>query len=226
MILTKTVNFKLNQFNSHHFKRLGYQVEGKEELDVKIEDIGKGTMVKIKVKCDVCGNEKEIGYRKYWKNFHKYGVYSCSNKCSMFKNEKTNLEKYGVKHQCQNKEVQNNILTTKLERGLISNTIEGFMDYRRIVNNLTRKIKKEIMKSWNGFDYYDGEYIKDNFNLDSNDSLYPSIDHKISVLYGYQNGLSPEEICNKENLCLTKRRLNSSKNFKIEDIFKQKIQSN
>lgn len=222
MILTKTINFK---FNSHYFKRLGYQVEDKEHLDVKIEDVGKGTMVKIKAECDICGKEKEIGYRKYWKNFHKYGVYSCSNKCSMFKNEKTNLEKYGVKHQCQNEEVQKSILNTKIQKGLISLSIEEFFDYRRIVNNLTKKIKKELLENWDGFDYYDGEYIKNNLSLDPNNSSYLSIDHKISVLYGYKNGLKPEEISNIENLCLTKRYLNSSKNFLIESEFKQKIQS-
>ena len=79
MILTKTINFILNQFNSHHFRRLGYDVDGKESIDVKIEDIGKGTMVRIEVQCDVCDGHKTIGYRKYWKNFNKYGIYSCSN---------------------------------------------------------------------------------------------------------------------------------------------------
>ncbi len=225
MILTKTVKFKLNQFNSHHFKRLGYEVEGKDEIDVKIEDVGKGSMIRIDVKCDLCGKEKKIGYRKYFKNFNKYSVYSCSNKCSMFKNERTNLIKYGFKHQCQNEDVQNNILNTKIERGLMSVTIEEYKDYRRIVDNLTKRVRREILENWDGFDHYDGEYIRDNMNLDSNNPLYPSIDHKISVLYGYQKGLTPEHISDKENLCVTKRCLNSSKNFKIEDVFKKTIQS-
>jgi len=107
----------------------------------------------------------------------------------------------------------------------MSVTIEEYKDYRRIVDNLTKRVRREILENWDGFDHYDGEYIRDNMNLDSNNPLYPSIDHKISVLYGYQKGLTPEHISDKENLCVTKRCLNSSKNFKIEDVFKKTIQS-
>lgn len=225
MILTKTINFKLNQFNSHYFKKIGYDVEGKEYIDVRIEDIGKGTMIKIEVKCDVCGHHKTIGYRKYWKNFNKYGVYSCSNKCSMFKNERTNLERYGVTHQCQSEITINNIIKTKIERGFISLNTASFIDYRRVVNNLTEKNRQKLFSDWNGFDYYDGEYIKDNLSLWYNDSKYPSLDHKVSILYGFENGIPPEEISDLKNLCITKRSLNSSKGFKTEELYKQKNQS-
>lgn len=225
MILTKTINFSLNQFNYHHFKRIGYDVEGKDSIEVRLEDIGKGTMVKIEAKCDICGRNKTIGYRKYWKNYNKYGIYSCSNKCSMFKNRKSNLEKYGVEHQCLNKDVKENILKTKLKKGLISNDYVNFHDYRRLVNNLTKRNKKILLDNWEGYDYYDGEYIKDNFNLNYNHNSYPSIDHKISVLFGFENCIKPEEISDLSNLCITKRSTNSSKNSLSEKEFKEKNQS-
>ncbi len=47
---------------------------------------------------------------------------------------------------------------------------------------------------------------------------YPTIDHKISVHYGFINNINPEEISSLENLCLTKRRINSKKNSKIDFI--------
>jgi len=217
MILTKEVEIKLNQFNSHYYKRIGYDVDGKELINIDIKDIGKGTMVKIKVKCEICGREKEIGYRKYFKNCNKYNVYSCSNKCSMFKNRKSNMEKYGVEHQCQDKVIASQIISTKIEKGLISTSSESFTDYRRIVNNLTNINKKELYKLWNGEDYYDGEYIKDNLNLDFNDKKYPTIDHKISVFYGFKNNIDVIEISSITNLCITKRSNNSSKSFKTEE---------
>ena len=141
---------------------------------------------------------------------------------TMFKNKKTNLKKYGVEHQCRNKVVQENILKTKLERGFISNNFESFYDYRRVVNNITNRNKKLLFETWDGYDYYDGEFIKNNFYLNYNDSNYPSIDHKNSVLFGFENGIKPEEISSIDNLCITKRKTNSSKNFLSENEFKQK----
>ena len=44
------------------------------------------------------------------------------------------------------------------------------------------------------------------------DKSYPTIDHKISVFNGFINNISPEEISQLENLCITKRTNNSKKN--------------
>lgn len=60
-------------------------------------------------------------------------------------------------------------------------------------------------------DFYDGGYIKENLNLDATDRLYPTIDHKISVYHGFMNNIPPEEICDINNLCITKRSINCSK---------------
>lgn len=49
---------------------------------------------------------------------------------------------------------------------------------------------------------------------------YPTIDHKKSVHYGFINNISPEEISNISNLCITKRSINSTKRDMIESEFK------
>ena len=54
----------------------------------------------------------------------------------------------------------------------------------------------------------------DNFNLVSGNKNYP-IDHKISVSYGYKHNIPAEEIGKMENLCITKRCINSSKGADI-----------
>ena len=33
--------------------------------------------------------------------------------------------------------------------------------YRNRINYLTKKVKKVLIDNWNGYDYYDNEYIKD-----------------------------------------------------------------
>lgn len=87
----------------------------------------------------------------------------------------------------------------------------NYLIYRRRVKLLTNKVKMELLEEWNGYDYYDNEYIKENLNLHYNDRLYTTIDHKISVLNGFNNGLSPEFISNINNLCITKKYINSKK---------------
>ena len=94
--------------------------------------------------------------------------------------------------------------------------IDKFKMYRRKVDKLTREIKSLLIEKWNGMDYYDGEYILYNFNLKYTHADYPTIDHKISVYYGFKNNLPPEEISKLDNLCITKRRINSTKYNKSE----------
>ena len=222
MIITKEVRIELNQFNYHHYKRIGYDTDNKDFIMVDINDIGCRTQFKIDVKCDLCGNEKRISYRKYSDNISTYNIYTCSNKCAMFKNENTNLERYGHTHQCRNENIKDKIYSTKLEKGLITEDVNDYLDYRRIVNNLTNRVKKRLFEEWDGNDYYDNDYIKDNMNLNFNNVNYPTIDHKVSAFEGYKNGKTPEEISSIENLCITKRKNNSSKSTSSEKDYKIK----
>ena len=61
--------------------------------------------------------------------------------------------------------------------------------------------------------------ILNNFKLDHNDPNYPTIDHKISVYYGFKNSIDPNIIGSIDNLCITKRSINSSKRHLIEEEF-------
>ena len=68
-----------------------------------------------------------------------------------------------------------------------------------------------MLESWDGFDYIDGEYIKDNLKLNFLDRNYPSLDHIKSRSQCFKEGLSPYEATKPENLEWTKRRNNSKK---------------
>ncbi len=89
--------------------------------------------------------------------------------------------------------------------------ISEYQIYRRMVDNKLDLIRDSFIKSWSGYDYYDGEYIKDYLKLNPNDRLYPSIDHKISVYYGFMNNISVDDISDINNLCVTKTYINSKK---------------
>lgn len=97
---------------------------------------------------------------------------------------------------------------------------DGYLLYRNEVRRITRNNIKIFLQKWNGEDYYDSENIMYNYKLDKNDPNYPTIDHKISVYYGFINNIPAEEISSLENLCITKRYINSKKRDLIELEFK------
>ena len=144
----------------------------------------------------------------------RYGETSY-NKTDEFKKKsiKTNLEKYGVEHESKTKSGQEKRKLTRIKRGnqVPDELLDEFYLYRRLVDNKLDLIRKKVIEEWSGYDYYDGEYIKDNLNLKHSDRSYPSIDHKISVHYGFLNKISIDEISDISNLCVTKSYINSKK---------------
>ena len=98
---------------------------------------------------------------------------------------------------------------------------EDYLKYRNECRRITKKSLKKLFKEWDGLDYYDGEYIQENFKLEHNDKRYPTVDHKISVHFGFTNKIEASVIGSKENLCITKRSINSSKREQIEKQFSQ-----
>jgi hypothetical protein len=269
----------LGRKTNKYYKDLGYIFNFGDTIEVKIEDVPKGSNVLVDVSCDFCNKKKQIPYYNYCCCIKNQNIYSCF-KCSKRKTEITNIEKYGFKVPTQNKEIsekiaktnlirygfacslqndkvrektkitnlklyddenfnnrkkfketcldkyncenvfqdeniKNKILSTRVKHGIqmFPELKTSFQEYQLIVRSLTRKIKKELFEKWNGCDYYDNKYIKDNFNLKSSDGCYPTIDHKNSVFYGFMNNIPPEDISDISNLCITKRFINSSKNL-------------
>jgi len=146
----------------------------------------------------------------------KYGVENISqNEEIKEKKKRTTFLNYGVENPLQSKEIQEKIKKS----GFRIFDKENYKIYKNLVINITNKNKKKLYDMWDGYDYYDGEYIKDNFSLHSNDNNRPSIDHKISTMNGFRNKISPEKIGHINNLCITKRIINSIKNIKNEDEF-------
>lgn len=117
---------------------------------------------------------------------------------------------------------------TNIKNGLWSDSalfIEDY-DYKQyllIVRQLTKSLRPKIFEAWDGYDEYDGEYIKDNFKLHYTNGDYPSIDHKISVLKAFNLQWPPSKTCSLDNLVVTKKRLNSKKQQKEYLDFKSTI---
>lgn len=134
----------------------------------------------------------------------------------------TMIEKYGVDNPSKYEEFKEKVKNTKIKNGYTFNESE-WHSYRKKVRCITNKYKKTLFESWNGFDYYDNQYIKENFILKYTNINYPTIDHKISIIDGYKLSIEPEEIGGIDNLCYTKRTINSSKNYMSEIEFLKKL---
>lgn len=102
----------------------------------------------------------------------------------------------------------------------------SYILYRNECRRISESSIKYLYDIWDGIDYYDKESICDNFNLDHNNPLYPTIDHKTPIYYGFINKIPPSEIGCINNLCITKRCINSSKRDLTESEFIEKLKSN
>ena len=148
----------------------------------------------------------------------KYGVENVSQS-DIIKNKKkqTSFKNYGLEHPLKTFEVMEKLRNTS--RWTKIEDREDFYKYYLLVCKYTLKNKKELINNWNGNDYYTNEFILENFNLNSNDKNYPTIDHKNSIKYGFDNNITAEELSKINNLCITTRSNNSSKGEKIETEF-------
>jgi hypothetical protein len=89
-----------------------------------------------------------------------------------------------------------------------------FKIYQDKVRYLTNKIKDTIFYDWDGYDFYDNEYIKCNLELNPSNGEYPTMDHKISIYYGFNNNIDINFMASSDNIVITKRFINSKKHTK------------
>lgn len=244
MIVSKFINAKITRGNLYHYLKFGYDLKIGDELSFPVDKLTRCSRAKILVSCDVCGKQYVKMYGQYFKSHQNYEYDTC-HKCSYEKVKKTNLKRYGSESPSGNIDIMNKIMKTnndryggnapccndkvldkqrktRIKRGLenpkhsISN---DFKIYKQRVHTITQRLKKHILENWNGYDFYDGEYIKDNLTLNCHNRLYPTIDHKICISYGYDNNLPIEEITRLDNLVITKKWINCSKNNRDIKLF-------
>jgi hypothetical protein len=121
MILTKNVTVTISPRNYKHFKSLGYgDLNCGYNINVKLEDLNRGSNVIITCKCDNCGLIKNIKYKTYLKYNNEYDKYYC-RKCSQVKLEITNIERYGTKYPLQNKDILKRRDKTVIEKYGVKN---------------------------------------------------------------------------------------------------------
>lgn len=157
-------------------------------------------------------------------NMKKYGVKTTLlDKSTKDKIRETMIIKYGTDkfynirngNNANRKEIPESPVIREKTLNPIDKYIEIYNNdyflYRNEVRKLTKRNSTTLYSNWDGYDYYDNEYIKDYLQLNINNPLYPTIDHKISIYYAFNNKIEPSKIADISNLCITKRSINSSK---------------
>jgi len=212
---------KHNIFTCHECGRIKKKLTCKEKYDdenYSNRNKYKKTMLK---KYGVINPSKlkEVKEKRKTTMLENHGVeYYVLSKDFKDKSKKTSIKNYGTNHPQMSNKMKENMKKYYKKMGF--NILSKEYDlYKREIYRLTKKVKKQLVKEWDGKDYYDGEYIKDNFNLPGHDGDYPTIDHKISIFEGFKNNIDTKTMSDISNLCLTKRYINSKKYIKSEDNF-------
>lgn len=144
------------------------------------------------------------------------------------------IEKYGTKNwwEIKNPNKKNKLILKNITKDIItysedlydySNITDSYHNYLNECRRITNSNVKKLISDWNGIDYYTKEDISNNFNLPHNDPDYPTIDHKDSIYFGFVNNIKPDEIGSINNLCVTKRSINSTKRDLCELDFLEKF---
>jgi hypothetical protein len=133
----------------------------------------------------------------------------------------TCMFKYGVDNVIKVDEIKLKRKNTMISNGNIipDNQLNSWDLYKKKVRNITKQNKKRLYEEWDGYDYYDDELIKGYLSYSHTHRFYPTMDHKISVFYGFINSIDPNFIGSIENLCITKRFINSTKSKMTEEDF-------
>jgi len=144
------------------------------------------------------------------------GIKKSANKAKEVR-RKTLLMKYGVESPSQIKGFREKVRETlKRKYGFCScDEINRFITYRKEVVYLTSKVRKQLYNI-NDTCYYSGVRMTPS----GCGNLSKTIDHKISIVYGFKNNISPKKLAEIDNLCVTCRLINIIKNYRTEEEFR------
>lgn len=138
MLITKKLNIKISKKNIEHFKKQGYDVKLSETIEIPTMNLNRGSHIRIKVKCDVCGLEKEISFQKYVKNINNGGFYACSSRCAQEKVKMTSLNKFGKEYYTQTNEYKNRVIETSIK----NHGVEHHLKSEKIKEKIAKTNKK------------------------------------------------------------------------------------
>lgn len=138
MILDKTVKVKTSGKSIPYYRNLGYKCGHNTEIEVKIEDLQKGSHIKIRALCNYCNEAKLVDYIQYNKLIENCGFFSC-NECKNIKTKESNLKKYGVENISQLESVKEKKKETCLEHYGVESPLQSKEVLKKLQNTCVEK---------------------------------------------------------------------------------------
>lgn len=179
MIITEKVEIKVSRKNVNKIREIlnNNEIKINDIVFILTKNLSEGSHFKVKCKCDICGNIKEIAYQKYIKNINNGGYYACSSKCAIGKVKQTSLKKFGEEFYMKTKEYAESAKKTNNDR--------YDSDYF-----LTSDIAKEKIKETNLIKYG----VENPF---ANKTIIKKIKETNLIKYGVENPSKSDVIKNK-----------------------------
>lgn len=136
MILDEYVEVAIVPFNYKYYADLGYFIppyhnkngdckfKRGTKIKVKPLDLPSGSKIKIRIKCDFCGEERCVEYCQYIDQIHHFGDYACG-KCRYQHTKITNMKIYGVENPQQVEEFKQKSVETCVQKYGVSNPMQS-----------------------------------------------------------------------------------------------------
>ena len=210
MIINKNIDIRVNSNNMKYLKEFNDNIKNNDIIQIPIEKLSKNSHLKIDVKCDVCGLEKNISYFSYVRNIKNSNIYTCQ-KCSIEKYKLTNIEKYGVEFPIQSKEIKERRKKNNIEKYNVDepSKLESIKEKIRI----TKKLKYDDENYNNKEKTKETKKLKyDNINYNNREKANTTCIQR----YGVENVSQSETIKNK-------KRETSIKNYNVDNYSKSDI---
>lgn len=202
MILSEKVDVIINSNNIKEYGMM-YNVKIKDIITIEPHNLMKGSHVVVLCSCDICGKEKEMEYRTYYKLTKNHSEkYYCHN-CSKEKQQQTNLEKYGFIHAAQNEDIKNKIVETNIKRYGVehSSQLQEYKD-KQEKTNIEKYGNKCVLQNDHYFNKRKETMIK-KYGVEypiQNDKIKEKIKETNFLKNGYDNGWKNREKVKKTNL--------------------------
>lgn len=207
VLITKKVFLKWHGSTKNHYIEKGYVfTSSKEDFEVKVEDLTKGSRAIVEWACDYCQKIDFIEYKTYCTKREKTEIKKdCCRKCSSKKQKESNFLKYGVESYTQTEAFKEKSKITNLEK------------YGAEFYQSTKEYKSKKEKTT--FDRYGVKHAMQNkelLNKRTENFLYK---------YGVENPMHVTEFKNKAKETNIERYGFSSP-LKNEDIQKKLVETN